>query len=262
MPDPKKVFVVHGRNSAARQAMFHFLWSLGLQPIQWSEAVAQTGEGTPVVRTILESGFKMAQAVVVLLTGDDLGRLGTTFVTGDDPAHERSLTPQARQNVIFEAGMAFGTHPDRTIIVQLGTIRPLTDLGGVHMIRMDGSIAKRQDLASRLLTAGCAVDMVHGTDWHTSGDFQRAVVVPDVSTSKTESALSTDPRTEALLDRMKQAIKEGVPGKNFAWRQVKSLANKAGILEPEALTLLQLDKGVEITKGKKGSWLARLKTSA
>jgi predicted nucleotide-binding protein len=44
-PDPTKVFVVHGRNEKARIAMFAFLRAIGLQPIEWSEAVSLTGTG-------------------------------------------------------------------------------------------------------------------------------------------------------------------------------------------------------------------------
>jgi CAP12/Pycsar effector protein, TIR domain len=39
----RRVFVVHGRNSAVRSAMFAFLRAIGLHPIEWSEAVKMTG---------------------------------------------------------------------------------------------------------------------------------------------------------------------------------------------------------------------------
>lgn len=38
------------------------------------------------------------------------------------------------------------------------------------MLRLDNTVAKRQLLAKRLETAGCAVDL-SGTDWHTAGDL-------------------------------------------------------------------------------------------
>ena len=38
-----KVFVVHGRNTVARDGMFDFLRAIGLHPIDWSEAVHSLG---------------------------------------------------------------------------------------------------------------------------------------------------------------------------------------------------------------------------
>jgi hypothetical protein len=40
-----------------------------------------------------------------------------------ESAEERA--PQARPNVLFEAGMTFGKHADRTVIVEFGKTRPL-----------------------------------------------------------------------------------------------------------------------------------------
>ena len=37
-----------------------------------------------------------------------------------DPAYERRLTGQARPNVLFEAGMAYGKDPNSTVLAQLG----------------------------------------------------------------------------------------------------------------------------------------------
>jgi CAP12/Pycsar effector protein, TIR domain len=51
----RRVFVVHGRNEAAREAMFRFLRALGLGPLEWSEAVALTKSGTPYVGDVLGS---------------------------------------------------------------------------------------------------------------------------------------------------------------------------------------------------------------
>jgi len=51
------VFVVHGRNETARAAMFGFLRAIGLWPVEWSEAVAMTGEGSPYVGRCLMPPF-------------------------------------------------------------------------------------------------------------------------------------------------------------------------------------------------------------
>jgi predicted nucleotide-binding protein len=168
--DPKKVWVVHGRNENTRQSLFNFLRSIGLYPVEWSQAVAETGKGTPYTGEVLDKAFQVAQAVVVLMTPDDIGYLRKPFRKQGDPDHETKPTPQARLNVLFEAGMAFGHYPDRTILVELGKLRDFSDVGGRHVIRLDNSSEKRQDLAQRLQAAGCPVDL-SGRDWHTVGNF-------------------------------------------------------------------------------------------
>ena len=39
----REVFVVHGRNNEARDALFTFLRSIGLDPLEWTKAVHATG---------------------------------------------------------------------------------------------------------------------------------------------------------------------------------------------------------------------------
>ena len=169
--DPRRVFVVHGRNLELRDAMFNFLSSIGLEPIEWTEAIKWTESGSPYVDEILNAAFEHAQAIVVLMTPDDEARLRSEFRSENDPPHEKTLTPQARPNVIFEAGMARGRDPKRTVLVEIGQLRPFSDIGGLHIVRLDNSTEKRQDLAMRLKTAGCPVNL-DGTAWHKMGDFQ------------------------------------------------------------------------------------------
>ena len=189
----REVFVVHGRNKAARDAMFEFLRSLDLRPLEWSEVVQRTGKASPYVGDILETAFRDAPAVVVLFTPDDEARLREPLRSDHEPPHEVELTGQARPNVLFEAGMAMGRDPDRTILVELGQLRPFSDVGGRHVLRFDGSIAKRQELAQRLQTAECPASMT-GTDWQTAGDFQSAMALAEKASSQT--AVSNDQEVE------------------------------------------------------------------
>jgi predicted nucleotide-binding protein len=191
-PDPRRVFVVHGRNLAARDAMFGFLSAINLAPIEWDQAVSFTGEGTPHIGTILDKAFSEAKAVVVLITGDDLARLGTRFQTTHEEAFESQLTPQARPNVLFEAGMAFGRQPTRTILVSLGKTRPFSDVAGRNHIYITNQIEGRQALAARLKTAGCDVQTEHQTYWHRAGDFDAAVFAPDSAASPGETQARAD----------------------------------------------------------------------
>jgi len=163
--DPTKVMVVHGRDDNARRAMFDFLRVLGLVPLEWSELVAATGSAAPYVGQVLKKAFETAKAVVVLFTPDDEGWLKEEFRQSDDALEEAQPTPQARANVLFEAGMALGVHPDRTVLVELGKLRPFSDIYGRHVIRLNGTNGPFQEIARRLRTAGCAVDESK-VDWN------------------------------------------------------------------------------------------------
>ena len=162
--------MIHGRDEAMRRALFDFLRSIDLKPIEWSEAVELTGKPSPFVGEILDAAMQHAQAIIVLFTGDDQARLRDEFLSGNDPVYERETTPQSRPNVIFEAGLALGRYPERTILVQIGTLRPFSDIAGRHLIRLKNTSKSRQELALRLKLAGCEVDL-SGTDWHDAGLF-------------------------------------------------------------------------------------------
>lgn len=165
----RSVFVVHGRNKLLRDSMFDFLRSIDLSPMEWDHAVELTGEGSPYIGRILDVAFEHAAAIVVLMTPDEVAYLQQQYGQGEgDP--ETEPAPQARPNVLFEAGMALGRNANRTVLVEIGVVRPFSDISGRHAIRLTNEVAKRQALASRLRTAGCAV-RVDGTDWHTVGDF-------------------------------------------------------------------------------------------
>jgi predicted nucleotide-binding protein len=165
----RKVFVVHGRNRAASAAMFTFLRAIGLEPIEWSVAVTMTGEGSPYIGQVLDTAFDAAQAVVVLLTPDDVAYLRSEYASGEDDPEIVPLA-QARPNVLFEAGMAMGRDLKRTVLVEFGKLRPFSDVAGRHAVRIDSTASKRKDLAQRLGNAGCDVNLV-GEEWLTAGDF-------------------------------------------------------------------------------------------
>ncbi len=167
---PNAVFVVHGRDNDARNAMFTFLRAVGVTPIKWTTALKMSKKAAPYIGEILETAFARARAIVVLMTPDDLAQLRTDLILPSDKPYERTPTGQARANVLFEAGMAFATHPDRTVMVQLGTVREFSDVAGRHVVHMSNDFSKRQELVTKLTNAGCIVD-TSGTDWAQAGDF-------------------------------------------------------------------------------------------
>ncbi|OOK84080.1 hypothetical protein BZL29_1634 [Mycobacterium kansasii] len=54
--------------------------------------------------------------------------------------------------------------------MELGSLRPFSDVAGRHAVRLDNSSPKRNDLANRLKDAGCDVT-TSGADWLSIGDF-------------------------------------------------------------------------------------------
>jgi predicted nucleotide-binding protein len=172
--DPTKVFVVYGRNEVARRALFSFLRSISLNPQEWTEWVHETGLPSPYTGDVLKTGFQEAQAFVVLMTPDDEAHLREALRGKDEESFETELTPQPRPNVMYEAGMAMGVDERRTILVQVGRLRPMSDILGRHVIRLDDSPQKRKALAQRLQLAGCPAKLI-GEDWITEGNFAKAL---------------------------------------------------------------------------------------
>jgi predicted nucleotide-binding protein len=184
LPDPRVVFVVHGRNLVLRDAVYAFLRALDLKPLDFAAATAATGKSAPYVGEVLDAAFARAQAVLVLFTADEEARLLPHLAQPEDPPHDRELTTQARPNVIFEAGMALALQPERTVLVEVGALRPFSDLAGRHVIRLTNNSVRRQELAQRLQTAGCAVDL-STTAWHAAGNFE-------VEEKKTDKATTVE----------------------------------------------------------------------
>ena len=220
----REVLVVHGRNGQARDALFALLRAIGLHPLEWSEAILATGNPTPYIGDILDAAFSQAHAVIVLFTPDDLAMLNKQLWDEGEPAHETELTGQARPNVLFEAGMAMGRNAERTVLVELGHLRPFSDIAGRHVIRLDKSTQRRQELAQRLGAAGCPVNL-DGTDWHEAGDFEAAIesVVQEPPESavnpERQSAIDGDP---PLSEEARELLIEAAEDDNEPIRVVNS----------------------------------------
>jgi predicted nucleotide-binding protein len=200
----RDVFVIHGRDERLRAGMFDFLKSLDLHPMEWEYAVQLTGEATPYVGQVLDAAFSHAQAVVVLFTPDDVAKLRPDLCGKQEPEHETALTPQARPNVLFEAGMAMARNAERTILVEIGALRPFSDAGGRHTIRMNNSVEKRKALALRLQSAGCTVNL--NGDWEHSGDLSAPERWADPGKNQLLSAVGTIAKLEEENRQLRIAI--------------------------------------------------------
>lgn len=166
-----KVFVVHGRNEQIRAGMFSFLRAVDLNPVEWGEALKATGTPSPYIAQTLEAALTDVAAVVVLITPDDVVHVKKQFLSRNDPAEEKTQMGQARQNVLFEGGMAFARHPEKTIFATFGRVKSFSDIGGMHVVRMNNTPKKRTELVGKLRTAGADVNTDGKADWLDEGDF-------------------------------------------------------------------------------------------
>lgn len=171
-PDPRKVFVIHGRDEEARRAVCDFLRDLDLHPLPWEELVAATGSASPYTGEVIARAFNEAQAVVVILTPDDEARLHPDLHGEHEEDYERQYSGQARPNVLFEAGMALMAQPDRTLLIEIGRLRPVSDLSGRNTVRLGASAAPLLAIKQRLTAAGCAVQDTNAA-WMEIGRFTK-----------------------------------------------------------------------------------------
>jgi predicted nucleotide-binding protein len=142
----KRVFIVHGHDDGARDAVARFLQKLDLQPVVLHE---QPNMG----RTIIEK-FEEHSAVafaVVLFTPDDVGH----------PAGNPSAAkPRARQNVLLELGFfmhAVGRH--KVCVLYRPGVEIPSDYAGVLYHELDKAGAWQIQLAKEMKAVGLPIDM-------------------------------------------------------------------------------------------------------
>lgn len=165
--EQRNVFVVHGRNAKIKKALFAFLRSINLNPLEWESAVSMTGKGTPTTLEVIETGMKNSGGTIILFTGDDLAKLKEELWNTDE---HFDFELQPRQNVLFEAGMAMALYPKNTVIVRVGMLRDISDLAGINYVNLSNNPENRNALITRLKTIGLDINTT-GNDWLSAGDF-------------------------------------------------------------------------------------------
>jgi predicted nucleotide-binding protein len=138
-----KVFIVHGHDEAAKQAVARFIEHIGFEAVILSE---QANQGRTIIEKIeahSEVGF-----AVVLLTPDDVGGK-----TAD------SLQPRARQNVLLELGYFIcKLGRGRVCTLAKGGLEIPTDFAGVVWEPFDEAGAWKSSLARELKAVGYTID--------------------------------------------------------------------------------------------------------
>ncbi len=140
-----RVFIIHGRDEAARETVARFVEKLGLEPVILHE---QTSKG----RTIIEKFEDHADVgfAIVLLTPDDVGG------PRDGKPEPKS---RARQNVIFELGFFLGKlGRQRVSALVKGDVETPSDYDGVVYIDLDDAGGWKMKVVRELKAAGFHVD--------------------------------------------------------------------------------------------------------
>lgn len=241
--DRRKVMVVLGRNSAIGEALFSLLRTVDLLPLEWTQLVGSANSGAPYIGEVLDAAFSEAQAVVVLSTPDDVAYLRHDLVPSGDPENEAIPRGQARPNVFYEAGMAMGRFPTRTIFVEVGTMRSASDLGGIHAVRMDEGPECRRDLVKRLEDAGCEVN-TNGTEWLTAGYFSVSEpVTAEASEEDSEKALLIQ-RIDAFMAELQSMGYASMPkGETF-----NELVEESGVPDIQRATPMEMTSHCSLTE--------------
>ncbi|MEU9639413.1 nucleotide-binding protein [Streptomyces tendae] len=167
----RSVFVVHGRDDQVRREMYELLRRLDLRPKEWEDLVRATGQASPFLGDVVAAAPAQAQAALVLLTPDDVVTLHPELRGHNEPDYETRPVCQPRPNVLIELGMVLMAYPERTLIVEVGGVRPIADIAGRNVIRFDGSDTALGKVVERLKLAGCTVNDT-GSDWRQTYPFR------------------------------------------------------------------------------------------
>jgi predicted nucleotide-binding protein len=140
------IFIVHGRDGAAKESVARFIEKLDLHPVILHE---QPNAG----RTIIEKfeDYSNVGFTIVLLTPDDIG-------APQDRPEEGKL--RARQNVILELGYFLGKlGRSRVCVLYKEDVEIPSDYRGVLYVPMDGGGGWRILLAKEIKQAGIEFDL-------------------------------------------------------------------------------------------------------
>ena len=141
----KKVFIVHGRNEAAKEKVARFLEKLGVEHIILDE---QPGQNDPIIQKFEKYAAQVGFAIV-LMTADDVGA---------KKGEEDNPKPRARQNVILELGFFMGRlGRDRVCSLVEEDVDNPSDYAGVEYVSLDAGAWKLK-LIGELRAAGFDVD--------------------------------------------------------------------------------------------------------
>ncbi|HEY1688502.1 MAG TPA: nucleotide-binding protein [Solirubrobacteraceae bacterium] len=131
-----RVFIVHGRDEATREATARTLERSGYKTVILHE---EANKGRTLIEKFEQHAAEAGYAVI-LLTADDVG--------GPSPTE---LQPRARQNVVFEMGFFYGLlGRDRVAVLYDSSVEKPSDIQGIVYIELDPAGAWKTELVREL----------------------------------------------------------------------------------------------------------------
>ena len=144
--DKSKVFIVHGHDDAAKEAVARFVEKIGFEAIILHE---QASSGKTIIEKIEE--YTNVGFGIVLYTPCDLGA---------SQEEKELLKPRARQNVVFEHGYLMGEIGRENVCALVkGNIETPNDISGVVYIKMEGEKEWKYKVADEMKESGYNVDL-------------------------------------------------------------------------------------------------------
>lgn len=144
---PSTIFVIHGRADAPRLKVQNLLLrATSHPPVVLME---QPNQGGTIIEKLEEHLGSTAGFAVVIVTGDDEGRVTSTS----------EFQPRARQNVILELGYAMGRIGRRNVtILYEENVELPSDISGVAYYPLDSHGGWQRRLLGDLKAAGFVVN--------------------------------------------------------------------------------------------------------
>ena len=123
---------------------------------------------------VIYNAMNKVQGVLVVFSPDEEARLKSTFCNPIDKKKGLcTLDGQARPNVIFEAGLALGAHSKKTLLVQVGDVRDISDIAGKHLVHLSNTPASLKGTGAKAQDQTQFKVDTTGDQWLTIGNFDR-----------------------------------------------------------------------------------------
>ena len=144
--DKSKVFIVHGHDGEAKQAVARFVEKIGLEAIILHE---QASSGKTIIEKI-EANSNVGFAIVLYTPCDE----------GRPKGEENQLKPRARQNVIFEHGYLIGKIGRKNVSALVKSdVETPNDISGVVYIKMDEADSWKYAVGKEMKACGYDIDL-------------------------------------------------------------------------------------------------------